>query len=38
MHCINCENTIKYALMSDKDIKRVCYYFSFDNSHKFSSL
>ena len=25
MHCINCENTIKYALMSDKDIKRVSF-------------
>ena len=25
MHCINCENTIKYALMSDKNIKRVTF-------------
>lgn len=25
MHCINCEDTIKYALMSDKDIKRVSF-------------
>lgn len=25
MHCINCENTIKYALMSEKDIKRVSF-------------
>lgn len=25
MHCINCENTIKYALMSDKNIKRVSF-------------
>lgn len=25
MHCINCENTIKYALMSDKNVKRVSF-------------
>ncbi len=25
IHCINCENTIKYALMSDKNIKRVSF-------------
>ena len=25
MHCINCENTIKYALMADKNIKRVSF-------------
>lgn len=25
MHCINCENTIKYALMSDKNIKRASF-------------
>ena len=25
IHCINCENTIKYALLSDKKIKRVSF-------------
>lgn len=25
IHCINCENTIKYGLMSDKNIKRVSF-------------
>lgn len=25
IHCVNCENTIKYALMSSRDIKRVSF-------------
>lgn len=25
IHCVNCENTIKYALLSDKKVKRVSF-------------